>query len=284
MKRLLSALFIAALLILPVSGYAIEEFEFLHIDECGEWVTMREKPSESAKVLTRIPLRALVQYRAEEKNGFTKVQYAGQTGYVQSQYLLENRCECDGPYAVSMYVDHCREFISQRKKATTTSQRVSRLPLGATVTSYGPLDARFDSPRDSMAYVQYSNDVKECWGYALEKYLSFLPPKSKQAQLTKATLQVPGKDGNIFAQTIDDSAGLQALEALLRAATPGEIDNCPIGGQLVLTLRTGETLRFMIPTDTCPTLIAENLSVYEVPYEDMKTLWELFNGAYRQLL
>ena len=79
--------------------------------------------------------------------------------------------------------------------------------------------------------------------------------------------------------TDDPAYILTVLQRLLRGAVPAVTGQCPQGALLEVTLNTGETLRFTMPTDGCTTLICENLAVFDFSPEESGRFWELFGDC-----
>lgn len=247
----------------PINGLAIENLETLHVVGCDSWVSLREEPSVSAKRLAQVPLKAIVTYLGETKNGFARVNYGGQNGYILIRYLS------DEDISVHMYVANCSEYISLRSAASTKASRLARIPLGAELECIRTLD-----DESEMMLVRYGGQT----GYVLKRYLSYLPIYAK-VPLLSASLHVTDKNGRDYVQTITDEKKLTELVGMLRNATPGYTGKCPFGAQLVLELPNGSNLYLAYPTDGCSSFIAENLSVYSLSTSDGDRFWEIFDLA-----
>ena len=271
MKRLITCI-LALVMLLSSAAYAAS-LDQLHVVGCEEFITLREDPSTGAKAIVQIPLGALVTCYEYTENGFARVYYGGCFGFVQAQYISEVNPETGGEWRIPMYVANCNEFISLREDASTSSDCMQRMPLGAQVECYV---RTVDGPQP-MENVGYPGSEGMLRGYALSRYLCFLPPETDTCALVSATLRMNGDDGVLTQQTVTDPALLKELEGMIRRATPTILTKCPMAAQLELELANGEKLRFAYPIDGCATLIAENQSVYTLTSADGERLWQIFD-------
>ena len=271
MRRLITCI-LALMLLLSSAAYAAS-LDQLHVVGCEEFITLREEPSTGAKAIVQIPLGALVTCYEYTENGFARVYYGGCFGFVQAQYISEVNPETGGEWRIPMYVANCNEFISLREDASTSSNCMQRMPLGAQVECYA---RTVDGPQP-MENVGYPGSEGMLRGYALSRYLCFLPPETDTCALVSATLRMNGDDGVLTQQTVTDPALLKELEDMIRRATPTILTKCPMAAQLELELANGEKLRFAYPIDGCATLIAENQSVYTLTSADGERLWQIFD-------
>lgn len=272
MKRLITCI-LALMMLLSCAAYAASHGDFVRVFGCKEFITLREEPSTGAKAIVQIPLGALVTCYEYTDNGFARVYYGGYFGFVQSKYISEINPETGGEWRVPMYVANCNEFISLREDASTSSDCMQRMPLGAQVECYLHT---VDGPQP-MENVGYPGSEGMQRGYALSRYLCFLPPETDSCALVSATLRMNGDDGVLTQQTVTDPALLKELEGMIRRATPTILTKCPMAAQLELELANGDKLRFAYPIDGCATLIAENQSVYTLTSADGERLWQLFD-------
>ncbi len=58
-----------------------------YVVNCDDYISLRESPSTTSKVLKKIPLGDPVSYVEPVKNGFAKIIYNGTTGYALQSYL-----------------------------------------------------------------------------------------------------------------------------------------------------------------------------------------------------
>lgn len=59
----------------------------MRVVNCEEWVSLRVSPSTSADKIAAIPLGAEVTYISDASDGFYRISYEGQIGYVLAYYL-----------------------------------------------------------------------------------------------------------------------------------------------------------------------------------------------------
>lgn len=276
MKRILTCL-LALTMLLSCAAHAASNGDFVRVCGCEEYVTLREEPSTGAARIMQIPLGAQVIYKGPAGNGFTKVYFGGYDGYVLSKYLSRLDPMTGEEYNVPMYVANCNKYISQRSEPAIDMEVLQRIPLGAMVSSYGRIGESLQE--NSMEDVHYLGKNGSLRGYALSRYLCFLPPETDSCALLSATLRRNDDSGHLIAQTITDPALLREIEGMIRCAEPGEIGKCPMDALLELKLANGDTLRFTYPTDGCTSMIAENASVYCLPSADGARVWEIFDAV-----
>ena len=141
---------------------------------CQEWVSLRSGPSDGASRLTTVPLGAIVRacYRANES--YICCEYGGTRGYIASGYLKKANytvsardesvvAAAAGKYtAVSgtMEVVRCADWVSLREKASSSSARLARVPLGTRLEDCVRVSDRF-------VYCCY----RGVWGYVDIEYL-----------------------------------------------------------------------------------------------------------------
>ena len=269
-KRIACLVLVFMLMSTMIAASAYAPYEKLHVTNCNAWVSLREGPSTSSKRIVQLPLGVLVSF-VDENGDFLKVSYSGTMGYVGREYL---KSTADVDY-VPMYVANCNEWVSLWEEETTDSTRLAKIPLGVQVLSHG---RREDT--GAMARVAYDH----CLGYVRPEYLSLLPPRRDECALKSAALHVPDKNGNDFVQTVNDESHLKAIETMFRAATPGFSGQCPYQAQLVLTLRNGDVLRLMYPTDGCTAFFTTDGSVYAFPETASDQFWTIFDEAAQTVL
>lgn len=107
MKRL-TALFLLVCMALAVMPAIAEDgfYGSMEIVNCKEWVSLREKPSSSARRLAKLPLGTVVSDCRQHGGGWVFAAYDGHTGYVQEKYLQT----CEGVSLCSaMLVTNCMD-------------------------------------------------------------------------------------------------------------------------------------------------------------------------------
>lgn len=276
-RRGLTALLAILLAIAPMAATA-EESTLRHVVNCEHWISLREEPSVKAKRIMKIPLRATVYLQeADKAEGFVRVYYGGYGGYVLAQYLSKTDPETGKPFAVRMYVANCNEYINLRRSESTSAQSLARLPLGTAVECL-----RNPNEDSRMALIRWTNPVtwERIEGYALRKYLSFVPAGEP---LERVTLNAVRPGDKMWQQVITDRKTLMELASILRNAEPGMIGKCPLGAQLVFELKDGTRQYFEYPTDDCPDFAAENGEEFRLSKKDTSRLREIFKRTFDQL-
>lgn len=273
-KRFCAAL-LAALILTLTTAPALAES--LHVVNCNFWVSLRERPTTDAPRILKIPLRAMVYRLRDAENGFAFVSYNGNQGYVQAQYLSSRNPQTGEDFSVEMYVANCREYINLRQKANTDAKSLAKLPLGTAVECL--VNANDDI---SMAQVRYTDPEtgRKITGYVLREYLSVLPDGEC---LKSAVLNGSMPGDATLQQQIFRLDELRELERILRAAEPGVEGQCPMGAQLVLTLKNGTRKYLSYATDGCGILLMENGEAYNLTEEDKAIFRSIFKSAFDAL-
>ena len=173
MKKIIALLVIAALML---TGAAFAKGTYLGtmtVVKCKSWVTLRERPSTSARTVARVPYGENVDaYYFNSR--FTECYYRGLHGYILSDYLAdgyyrdyqryepgdstEQNADYDN-FLGSMRVVNCKNWVTLRSSPNTRASTVTRIPLGEYVEAY-----------------KYNDRFVECYykgmhGYVLKKYL-----------------------------------------------------------------------------------------------------------------
>lgn len=156
------ALFLALAMMLAVAGATAETYAPKQIDNCNEFVTLRARPSGSARALKRVLLGEVVM--ATPYNGeFSYCCYNGAFGYIRNQYLSSGI----SPYSEGdFYVTNCKEWISLRAMPVLDASVLDHVPLGARFDAIYYADDTYDP--DAFAYVRYNGR----YGWVLWRYLA----------------------------------------------------------------------------------------------------------------
>ena len=165
MKSIIRILVLALVLALALTSAGLAEtFYARQVDYCNEYVTLRAKPSSSAKALDYVYLGDVVM-AAPYNSEFSYCCYNGQYGYIKSQYLSAQV----GPYSDGRFrVANCKEWISLRAMPITSAQVLARVPLGAEFDEICYADGAYDP--DAFAYVRYNGQ----YGWVLWRYLEYI--------------------------------------------------------------------------------------------------------------
>ena len=154
------ALALALLLMLCASALAVSADYYsgtMYVVGCHTSVTLRAEPSTSARELMQIPRGAQVEC-SPCNDRFARVYYAGQWGYVLTDFLDVDH---EGDIGMYMWVVNCDEWVSLRVAPSTSADRVAQLPLGQRVWVEG----------DEGAFYCVTVD-EDTYGYVLKEYLS----------------------------------------------------------------------------------------------------------------
>ena len=88
MKRLLAFLLSACLLLAVLPAQAVfEDIGNMEVVNCNEWVSLRDRPSTSAKRLVKVSLGAIVHNCQRISEDWCYAEYDGYAGYILAKYL-----------------------------------------------------------------------------------------------------------------------------------------------------------------------------------------------------
>ena len=135
MRKLLCALICAVLLAGITPAHAVGVTDVMVVANCSEWVSLRESPDTSSKRLKTVRLGELVQDCTSAPNDFIYCFYDGAWGYILSQYLRPTDFSPSEGFTGNQMVVNCKEWVSMREKPDTSFKRLTKVPLGAVVTS-----------------------------------------------------------------------------------------------------------------------------------------------------
>ena len=167
-KRI-AALFIALTLLCAMGVSASARGSYLgqlQVVNCSYWVTLRKTASTGGASVARVPLGAWVDgyyYNSQ----FTECYYNGMHGYILSTYLSNgsagSQSSASSDYLGKRYIVNCNEFVTLRKKPSTSSATVTKVAKGQQVDAY-----------------YYNGTFCRCFyngleGYILSKYLGTSP-------------------------------------------------------------------------------------------------------------
>ena len=129
----------------------------VRISNCREFVSFRAFPNPRAPRICKIPLGRMCVKQCDTANGFARVYYNGQYGYVLDRYLQP----IDKASGVRRWVVNCEAFISLRSEPSAKSSRLAKIPLNQQIVSLGNVG-------NGMKYVFYEGQ----YGFVLSKYVS----------------------------------------------------------------------------------------------------------------
>lgn len=138
----------------------------MYIANVPNAVYLRSSPSESDdNIITTIRLATPVSVYPSTENGFSKVAYNGQEGYVKSEYLSYTQPVENKTVIKYMYVANVPNSVYLRSSASENSSSICTIPLG---TSVGFIE----NANSTFSKVNYNGTI----GYIKTKYLSDIQP------------------------------------------------------------------------------------------------------------
>ena len=142
-----------------------------------EWASMWKGPSTSSGRLVKVPVGSIVTSCVGTTGGFILCEYKSgkkvYSGYMSTSYLKKANYSASTkntsikPMAgttvngIAMAVVNCTDWVSLREKASASSARLARVPLGTTVTECIQVS-------DAFIYCHY----RGLYGYIQAQYLS----------------------------------------------------------------------------------------------------------------
>ncbi len=157
--------------------------ELLHnqmVINVSDWVSLRQYADAKSKRLAKVPVGAIVTECVREGD-FVICVYQKKTGYIAASYLknanynvskqdssvVKKAANAHYPtYSRPMTVINTKDWVSLREKASASSSRLAKVPLGATVSHCVQVSEKF-------IYCEY----KGIWGYILREYLQSNDPR-----------------------------------------------------------------------------------------------------------
>jgi uncharacterized protein YgiM (DUF1202 family) len=163
--RAIKYLFAMAVCLCMLSGAGnvlADTYYARQIDECQEYVNLREKPDTDSRSLDRVYIGEVVM-ASRYDDRFSRCCYNGQTGYILSDFLSSDI----QPYSEgTFYVTNCNEYISMFRMPTRDSEAVERIPLNAKLDAVYYNDGGDTSGK--YVYVKYNGT----YGFVLWDYLT----------------------------------------------------------------------------------------------------------------
>lgn len=143
-----------------------ESSTLMYIANVPNSVYLRSTPAESdGNIITTIRLATPVLVYQSAENGFSKVAYNGQEGYVKSEYLSYTQPVENKTVIKYMYVANVPNSVYLRSSASENSSSICTIPLG---TSVGFIE----NANGTFSKVNYNGTI----GYIKTKYLSDSQP------------------------------------------------------------------------------------------------------------
>lgn len=132
------------------------------IARCEEYVNLRENADSKSRSLDKVYVGEVVMATPYDDT-FCYCCYNGQFGFIMTKYLTSNiQPWSEGTF----YVTNCNEYISLRRMPLKSSDRLAKIPLGATLDAIYYHDGGDTSGK--FVYVKYNGQ----YGFALWDYLA----------------------------------------------------------------------------------------------------------------
>ncbi|MBQ6232486.1 MAG: SH3 domain-containing protein [Clostridia bacterium] len=142
-----------------------------------EWASMWDSPSTKSTRVTKVPVGSIVTSCVGTTGGFILCEYKNgrktYKGYISTSYLKKANysastqnskatpIEGSSVDGITMTVTNCNDWVSLREKASASSARLAKVPLGATVD-------QCIQTSDSFIYCHY----RGIYGYIQSQYLT----------------------------------------------------------------------------------------------------------------
>jgi len=160
MKKILSILLVLVLILAALPAMAEPVSEVMQVTGVTSYVSMRESPDTSSNRLEKVRLGEFVTSCTAASNGFVHCYFEGKSGYVLAKYLKTTSYTGWDTLLRNQQVVNCEEWVSLRKSADSTSERLVKVPKGAIVTGCV----------QSGSFIKCTYNGKT--GYIMSKYLN----------------------------------------------------------------------------------------------------------------
>ena len=135
MKKFLCVFLCLSMMLCVLPAFAAGVSPVMQVTKCNSYVSLRVSPDTKSTRLVKVHLGELVTGCESASNGFVKCTFDGQTGYILEKYLKTTTEPSDAKVLPNQQVTKCTSWVSLRKEADTSSERLAKVPLGATVKS-----------------------------------------------------------------------------------------------------------------------------------------------------
>ena len=133
MKKFLCVFLCLSMMLCVLPAFAAGVSPVMQVTKCNSYVSLRVSPDTKSARLVKVHLGELVTDCESASNGFVKCTFDGQTGYILEKYLKTTTEPSDAKVLPNQQVTKCTSWVSLRKEADTSSERLAKVPLGATV-------------------------------------------------------------------------------------------------------------------------------------------------------
>ena len=248
MKRVLCVLLCAALLLGAVPALAVTVSDVMCVYNCSEWVSLRETPDTSAKRLAKVYLGELVTDCQEAANNFIQCEFGGKVGYILATYLKTTPFSSGEAFPGNQMVVNCSEWVSMRESPDSSSKQLTRVPLGAIVTSCVAY-------MGSFVYCEY----KGYKGYISTTYLknaNYSASKQDQSVVEKNAGKYPPINGPMVVVNCNEWVTLREKASTAAA----RLARVPLGAQVTGCVQVSDTFIYCSYGGLWGYILAENLS------------------------
>ena len=117
----------------------------MEIVNCQSYASLRAYPDTSSTRLARVPLGSIVTNVFYEDERFCYCVFGDQEGFILTDNLEWVSGGANADYLGDCVIVNCASYASLRELPDTSSKRLARVPLGATVYDCYIVDDRFAS-------------------------------------------------------------------------------------------------------------------------------------------
>ena len=184
-------------------------------------VNLRKKGSTDSKVLDTVKKGAKLTMYGNSKDGWCKVSYKGQTGYVMKKYVVFDKAELEKAEEKTRTM-YAKTAVNLRKKSSTDSKVLRTVKKGAKLTMYG-------NSKDGWCKVSYKGDT----GYVRREYIVTSKSKIKNSSKQESknennkeenkSIFIPEGKKIELSQTVNVRAAMNAESELVGVAYRGEV-------------------------------------------------------------
>lgn len=135
MKRFFVVCLLVCLLAVSIPAYAVSKGEVFRVANCSEWISLRKTASTSSERLAKIPKGGLVMMDSMAQDGFCRVWYDNQAGYVLAKYLI--------PQSRALIIGGSDDFIPLYAEPSTDSESLGTAYRGSMAVLIAPAQNGF---------------------------------------------------------------------------------------------------------------------------------------------
>ena len=115
----------------------------MQIVNCKSYASLRSYPDTKAEMIARVPLGSIVTNVFYEDERFCYCVFGDQEGFILTDNLEWVSGGANADYLGDCVIVNCASYASLRELPDTSSRRLARVPLGATVYDCYIVDDRF---------------------------------------------------------------------------------------------------------------------------------------------